>query len=51
MAKNTIYNENCLDTMAHLQDRKWIGSEISKEYCDLAEKRLRPYLTQTKLQF
>ncbi len=36
--------------MAHLQDRKWIGSEISKEYCDLAEKRLRPYLTQTKLQ-
>ncbi len=35
--------------MAHLQDRKWIGSEISKEYCDLAEKRLRPYLTQTKL--
>jgi site-specific DNA-methyltransferase (adenine-specific) len=35
--------------MAHLQKRKWIGSEISKEYCDLAEKRIAPYLSQTSL--
>ena len=34
---------------AHLQNRNWIGSEISKEYTDLANKRLEPYLTQTKL--
>ncbi len=35
--------------MAHLQKRKWIGSEISKEYVELAYKRLKPYLTQTQL--
>jgi DNA modification methylase len=35
--------------MAHLQKRKWIGSEISKEYTELANKRLKPYLTQTSL--
>lgn len=35
--------------MAHLMNRNWIGSEISKEYCDLAEKRLRKYLNQTRL--
>jgi site-specific DNA-methyltransferase (adenine-specific) len=35
--------------MAHLQKRKWIGSEISKEYTELANKRLKPYLTQTAL--
>jgi len=35
--------------MAHLLDRKWILSEISKEYCAIAEKRLDPYLRQTKL--
>jgi site-specific DNA-methyltransferase (adenine-specific) len=35
--------------MAHLLDRKWIMSEISKEYCDLAHKRLQPYLMQAKL--
>ena len=35
--------------MAHLQKRKWIGSEISKEYINVANKRLEPYLTQTKL--
>lgn len=32
--------------MAHLQKRNWIGSEISKEYCDLAEKRIKPYINQ-----
>jgi DNA modification methylase len=35
--------------MAHLQKRKWIGSEISKEYTELANKRLKTYLTQTAL--
>jgi DNA modification methylase len=34
---------------AHLQKRNWIGSEISKEYVDIANKRLEPYLLQTKL--
>ena len=29
--------------------RNWIGSEISKEYCVLANKRLEPYLQQPKL--
>lgn len=32
--------------MAHLQKRNWILSEISKEYVELAEKRLKPYLAQ-----
>jgi len=35
--------------MAHLQNRKFIGSEISAEYCELANKRIKPYLNQTKL--
>ncbi len=35
--------------MAHLLKRNWIGSEISKEYCDLSEKRLAPYLQQMQL--
>ncbi len=35
--------------MAHLLNRNWIGSEISKEYCELAEKRMRPYLQQIKM--
>ena len=35
--------------MAHLLKRKWIGSELSQEYVDLAYKRLEPYLTQTTL--
>ena len=34
---------------AHLYNRNWIGSEISKEYVEIANKRLKPYLTQTKL--
>lgn len=32
--------------MAHLQKRNWILSEISEEYCQLAEKRIAPYLAQ-----
>lgn len=35
--------------MAHIQKRNWIGSEISQEYCNLANKRIRPYLSQTVL--
>jgi len=35
--------------MAHLQKRNWIGSEISKEYVELSEKRIAPYLAQTFL--
>lgn len=35
--------------MAHNLKRKWILSEISSEYCTLANKRLLPYLTQTEL--
>lgn len=29
--------------MAHLLERKWIGFEISQEYVDLANERLRPF--------
>jgi len=32
-------------------ERKFVGYDISKEYISLAEKRLEPYLTQTKLAF
>lgn len=35
--------------MAHILNRKWIGSETSQKYCNLAEKRLQPYLQQTNL--
>lgn len=35
--------------MAHLLNRNWILSEISKEYCDIAEKRLTPYLQQQRI--
>lgn len=35
--------------MAHLQHRDFIGSEISKEYCDIANKRLKPYMQQVKI--
>jgi site-specific DNA-methyltransferase (adenine-specific) len=35
--------------MAHLLNRNWIGSEMSQEYVDLANKRLKPYLNQTTL--
>jgi DNA modification methylase len=32
--------------MAHLQKRNWILSEISNDYCELAHKRIEPYLQQ-----
>jgi site-specific DNA-methyltransferase (adenine-specific) len=35
--------------MAHIYKRNWIGSELSQEYVDLANKRLEPYLTQQTL--
>ena len=35
--------------MAHLLKRNWIGSEISQEYCDIAQKRIQPYLDQQTL--
>jgi site-specific DNA-methyltransferase (adenine-specific) len=35
--------------MAHIYKRRWIGSELSKEYTELANKRLKPYLEQTSL--
>lgn len=35
--------------MAHIYKRNWIGSELSQEYVDLANKRLYPYLTQQTL--
>ena len=34
---------------SHILKRNWIGSEISQEYCNLAEERLKKYLTQTTL--
>lgn len=34
---------------AHLQKRNWIISEISEQYCNMAEKRIAPYLAQTTL--
>jgi site-specific DNA-methyltransferase (adenine-specific) len=35
--------------MAHIHGRNWVGSEISKEYCELAQKRIAPYLQQTTM--
>ena len=35
--------------MSLLNNRKYIGSEISKEYCNIASKRLIKYKTQNKL--
>lgn len=35
--------------VAHQLKRRWIGSEISSEYVDLANKRLEPYLMQETL--
>tara|TARA_R110002072_G_scaffold121850_3_gene256077 strand:+ start:648 stop:1418 length:771 start_codon:yes stop_codon:yes gene_type:complete len=34
---------------AHLLDRRWIGSELSSKYVNIANKRLKPVLNQTKL--
>jgi site-specific DNA-methyltransferase (adenine-specific) len=34
---------------AHLEKRRWIGSELSKEYYEQSKKRMEPYLTQYSL--
>jgi DNA modification methylase len=34
---------------AHSLKRNWIGSELNKEYVDIANKRLEPYLSQQEL--
>jgi len=34
---------------AILEKRNWIGSEISGKYCELANKRIKPYLQQQNL--
>lgn len=35
--------------MAHILNRKWVGSEISQQYCELAQRRLKPYLNKLDL--
>ena len=35
--------------VAHKLNRKFIGSEISEEYCKIAEERLSPGLKQERL--
>lgn len=35
--------------VAHLLNRKWIGSEISEEYVAIAKQRLEPYLDKLEL--
>ena len=32
--------------VAHILDRNWIMSEISSEYCEIIEERLKPYFSQ-----
>lgn len=34
---------------AHLLKRQWLGSELSQEYVDLANKRIKPYLDQISM--
>lgn len=35
--------------MSHIHNRNWIGSELSKEYFNIANDRLKLYLNQTSL--
>jgi DNA modification methylase len=35
--------------VAHILERRWLGSEISAEYVSIAEKRLAPYMDDRKL--
>ena len=35
--------------VAHVLDRRWLGSEISEEYVRIAQERLRPYIDQLHL--
>lgn len=35
--------------MAHKLKRNWILSEISKQYCEVSQKRIEPFITQPYL--
>ena len=35
--------------MANKYNRNWIGSELSEEYCEVINKRIIPYISQTNL--
>lgn len=35
--------------MALKNERDFIGFELSQEYCDIAEKRISPWIEQTRL--
>jgi DNA modification methylase len=35
--------------VAHVLDRRWLGSEISEEYVRIAQERLKPYIDQLHL--
>jgi site-specific DNA-methyltransferase (adenine-specific) len=35
--------------MAHLLNRRFIGAEISKDYCKIIEKRLAPHIQKIRL--
>ena len=35
--------------VAHRLKRNWIGSELNAEYCDIANKRLAPFIAQKEL--
>jgi len=37
--------------MAHLQNRKCIMSEMSREYCEISVKRITPYVLQQRMSF
>jgi DNA modification methylase len=37
--------------VSHKLNRKFIGSEISREYIDIANKRIQPYLDQKRIDF
>lgn len=39
-----------LGLVALKQGKKFIGIELNSEYIKIAEKRLKPYLTQIKLE-
>lgn len=41
--------KTCVAAKKH--DRKYIGIDISKEYCDLAEKRMKDFLGNQDLLF
>ena len=41
---NKIYNENCLNTMKKMpivNNKNYIGSEISKNYCEISQNKIK----------